>query len=196
LAEGQYDVQRQQDARRGVRHSGYHSDDQQASDGPDCKKLLVESEIHGLRPSSCRRQDRDASPGRLLLCCALQLYLDRVNAFGKHRIPGPVRIQSCHHGLDTGGVETDLEKQHYPELRAGTPARNNRAGGGRRGHTTAGPEFDAPDRGVARRGLRHRFSQFRISGIESAIFVVSASVSRLRFGGGANGVMITWPFAS
>jgi len=36
----------------------------------------------------------------------------------------------------------------------------------------------------------------RISGIERPILVVSASVSRFLVGGGANGVMITWPFAS
>ncbi len=62
LAQGEDDVQGQQHARCGVRYAGYHSHDQQPPDRPDRQQLIVESEIHGLRPSSCRRQVRDVSP--------------------------------------------------------------------------------------------------------------------------------------
>ena len=62
LAEGQDDVQGQQDAGRRVRYAGDHADQQEAPDGPDGQQLTVKREIHGLYPSGTAHGSTGRSP--------------------------------------------------------------------------------------------------------------------------------------
>ena len=60
LAEGQDDVQGQQDAGRRVRYAGDHPDQQEPPDGPDGQQLPVKREIHGATSFwYCPRQHRE-----------------------------------------------------------------------------------------------------------------------------------------
>jgi hypothetical protein len=97
LAEGEDDVQGQQDARRRVGNAGDHADRQEPADGPDGQQLPVQAEIHRWVLSSAAGQRRNG-PHRAGGYCAARLSLTSIestrspnNTFRLHSAWRPAR---------------------------------------------------------------------------------------------------------